>query len=275
MADYSIESLAAAGGATVRNVRAYRDRGLLPVPERRGRHAVYHEEHLSRLGLITKLLDRGYSLSNIAELLNAWQQGHDISDVLGLTERFTAWSEEVPTHVTLADLVATFGTQLTPTTIDQAQSLGVLEPAGDGYLVRSPKLATAGVELVAAGVPLTAVLAQWAVLRQQMDTVASGFVSLIAAHLVDPLGDVPTAEQIADLAVVVERLRPVAQVVVEAEMATAMERSISEQLGERIERIVGMLEENHAVAAVAAVAADAPEAPRSTGKRRPKRRPHP
>jgi len=268
MADYSIESLADAGGATVRNVRAYRDRGLLPVPERRGRHAVYHDEHLSRLQLITKLLDRGYSLRNIAELLDAWQQGHDIGDVLGLTERFTAWSEEVPTHITLADLVSVFGAHLTPATLDQAQTLGVLEPDGDGYLVRSPKLAGAGVELVDAGVPLAAVFAQWTVLREQMDAVASGFVALIATHLIDPLGDVPTAEQITDLAAMVDRLRPVAQAVVEAEMAMAMERSVADQLGERLERIVEILEKD------GQHPSEAQNRARPNGKRRPKRRPH-
>ncbi|NEE49661.1 MerR family DNA-binding transcriptional regulator, partial [Streptomyces sp. SID8455] len=36
-AEYRIEDLAHASGATVRTIRAYQDRGLLPTPERRGR----------------------------------------------------------------------------------------------------------------------------------------------------------------------------------------------------------------------------------------------
>jgi DNA-binding transcriptional MerR regulator len=34
---YRIEDLAHLSGATVRTIRAYQDRGLLPRPERRGR----------------------------------------------------------------------------------------------------------------------------------------------------------------------------------------------------------------------------------------------
>ncbi|WP_143588508.1 MerR family DNA-binding transcriptional regulator, partial [Streptomyces albovinaceus] len=39
--EYRIEDLANASGATVRTIRAYQDRGLLPTPERRGRANVY------------------------------------------------------------------------------------------------------------------------------------------------------------------------------------------------------------------------------------------
>ena len=35
--EYTIDQLARAARTTVRNVRAYQDRGLIPPPERRGR----------------------------------------------------------------------------------------------------------------------------------------------------------------------------------------------------------------------------------------------
>ena len=38
MATYSISELARAAGTTVRNVRAYQSKQLLPSPERDGRH---------------------------------------------------------------------------------------------------------------------------------------------------------------------------------------------------------------------------------------------
>ena len=47
--EYSVDELAQAGETTVRNVRAYQDKGLLPPPERRGRVGVYRGEHLARL----------------------------------------------------------------------------------------------------------------------------------------------------------------------------------------------------------------------------------
>ncbi|WP_244233574.1 MerR family transcriptional regulator, partial [Pseudomonas aeruginosa] len=67
--EYSVDELARAAGSSVRNVRAYQDRGLLPPPERRGRVGVYFDSHLKRLRLISQLLERGYSSANIKELL--------------------------------------------------------------------------------------------------------------------------------------------------------------------------------------------------------------
>ena len=63
---YTLDELAVAAGMTVRNVRAYQTRGLLPGPERRGRRAVYTGEHLLRLEAIHRARTRGASLALIA-----------------------------------------------------------------------------------------------------------------------------------------------------------------------------------------------------------------
>ncbi len=82
--EYSIDELARAASTTVRNVRAYQDRGLLPPPERRGRVGIYGESHLSRLRIIGQLLARGFTLVSIGELINAWESGSDLGGLLGL-----------------------------------------------------------------------------------------------------------------------------------------------------------------------------------------------
>ena len=66
-----IEELADEVGTTVRNIRVYQERGLLPAPERRGRTAYYGPEHKRRLLLILRMLDRGYTFATIEELLIA------------------------------------------------------------------------------------------------------------------------------------------------------------------------------------------------------------
>jgi DNA-binding transcriptional MerR regulator len=63
---YTLDELAGAAGMTVRNVRAYQTRGLLPGPARRGRRAVYTGEHLLRLEAIHRARDRGASLGLIS-----------------------------------------------------------------------------------------------------------------------------------------------------------------------------------------------------------------
>ncbi|MFJ5224300.1 MerR family transcriptional regulator [Streptomyces sp. NPDC088400] len=84
--EYRIEGLAQASGATVRTIRAYQDRGLLPRPERRGRANVYGDVHLARLRQIAGLLGRGYSLASVKDLLEAWNTGRGLGGVLGLVE---------------------------------------------------------------------------------------------------------------------------------------------------------------------------------------------
>ena len=100
-AEYRIEDLAHASGATVRTIRAYQDRGLLPTPERRGRANVYRDTHLARLRQIADLLDRGYTLASIKELLDAWDTGRGLGGVLGLVaEVHGPWTDEQADRIT-------------------------------------------------------------------------------------------------------------------------------------------------------------------------------
>jgi DNA-binding transcriptional MerR regulator len=62
--EYTVDELARVTDSTVRNVRAYQDRGLLAPPEKRGRVGVYDDTHVSRLKLINHLLARGYTLAS-------------------------------------------------------------------------------------------------------------------------------------------------------------------------------------------------------------------
>ncbi|HET9771126.1 MAG TPA: MerR family transcriptional regulator, partial [Acidimicrobiia bacterium] len=87
--ELTIDELARTAGTSVRNVRVYQDRGLLPPPERRGRLGVYGPDHLRRLKLVLRMLDRGYPLAAIRELIEAWEDRRDIASVLGLEEAIT------------------------------------------------------------------------------------------------------------------------------------------------------------------------------------------
>ncbi|MGH3317261.1 MAG: MerR family transcriptional regulator, partial [Nocardioidaceae bacterium] len=63
--ELTIDQLAAQVGMTVRNVRAYASRGLIPAPRLVGRTGYYGQEHASRLRLIRDLIDRGYTLAAV------------------------------------------------------------------------------------------------------------------------------------------------------------------------------------------------------------------
>ncbi|MFI7324538.1 MerR family transcriptional regulator [Streptomyces rubiginosohelvolus] len=227
-AEYRIEDLAHASGATVRTIRAYQDRGLLPTPERRGRANVYREAHLARLRQIADLLDRGYTLASIKELLEAWDAGRGLGGVLGLVAEVQGpWTDEEADRITRTELTAKFGGAQDDEAIAEAVALGVLERVpgrDDEFLVPSPQELAVAVELHAAGVPLMAISGHLRELRGQVEHIASRFLEFTTEHVFARyLGHrPPTDSDAAEAASMVRRLRPLAQQTVDAELARAM-----------------------------------------------------
>lgn len=240
MAEYRVDELAREAGTTVRNVRAYQDRGLISPPRREGRVGLYSEAHLARLKLIGQLLDRGYTLANIGELIEALERGHEVGELMGLGEALTGqWSDEVPTYITPEELLEMFGDQASVELLQEGMRFGILEPEDDRFRVASPRLLRAGAELAAAGIPLDAVLEELRKLRRDMDRVAGRMVAMAEKHIFSPYGDeLPPPEDIPRLAELVKRLRPLAEMVVDAELARAMERQVNAHLGEHLTRVV-------------------------------------
>ena len=93
MKEYRIDDLAQEARVSVRNVRVYQDRGLLPPPRKVGRAGWYNEEHLIRLNLIGRMLDRGYTFATISELLTAAQYGLHVKDVLETDNPTGQWKQ--------------------------------------------------------------------------------------------------------------------------------------------------------------------------------------
>ena len=242
VAEFRIDELAREAGTTVRNVRAYQDRGLLPPPRRQGRVGIYTDAHLARLRLIGQLLERGYTLANIDELVSAWERGQDVGQLLGLEAALVGpWSDEVATSITLNELNELFGEDAEA--LREAVGLGLLEPTDDGFRVPSPRLLHAGAELVAAGIPLEAVLKHARQLARDTDRIAGRFVELVAAHVFEPYGDRPfPAKDVPRLTELLRRLRPLAETTVDAYLARAMERRMARELGDHYDRLLEHLD---------------------------------
>jgi DNA-binding transcriptional MerR regulator len=237
--DYRIDDLAQAAGTTVRNIRAYQDRGLLPPPRREGRVGWYSDDHLARLRIIGALLERGYSLGNIAELLATWEGGGDLRELLGLEAALTnPFSDETPSFLDPGELADLFGT-IDPAAIARAIQLGILIPDGPRFRVPSMRLLRAGAELFHAGIPLLALLDEIAALRSLVDQVASRFVALAQLHIFDRFGDaMPPPGEAARLAQLVLRVRPLAKQVVDTELSRALEIHIRAGMGDRLGRLL-------------------------------------
>jgi DNA-binding transcriptional MerR regulator len=243
--EYSIDELARVAGTTVRNVRAYQDRGLIAPPVRRGRAGIYSEAHLGRLRIINQLLERGFTIANIKELVDAWEQGQDLDHVLGLDSVIAGtWSIEAPGYVSPDEIAEVFGDEINEETLTRALRIGLFEVEGDKLKVPSPRILQAGIELHKAGVPLSALLREIEVLREDTDRLTRSFVQLVAKHLIDPLTDksLPSPDQINQIGQVIERLRPLAEMVVNAEMAKGLRRHANVYIGDKFREILQQYE---------------------------------
>ena len=241
MGEYRIDELARLAATTVRNVRVYQDRGLLAPPRRDGRVGIYTDAHLARLRLIGRLLRRGYTFANIGEMLAVWERGGNLAEILDLESAVAdPWSDEVPGYVTAEQLGASFGAQNTAENRARAVDLGILEPDGGRYLAPSPRLLSAGAELVAAGMTLADVLDLAERLRAQVDAVAHDMAATVAGHVVAAhLRDGRLqGGGIAEVAAIVRRLRPLAQSVLDAMLAQAMSQHVQDALGDHFPELL-------------------------------------
>ncbi|MEV4560098.1 MerR family transcriptional regulator [Kitasatospora sp. NPDC049285] len=227
--EYRVAELAEAAGVSVRTVRFYRERRLLPPPRKEGRIAWYGEQHLARLRLIAELLERGHALSGIAELIGAGEDGRDVAELIGLQAALVApWSDETPVHLDWDELHAAFGDQLTEANTAESIAQGFITVEDDGITHISRRLMDATVALTDEGVPLAAVLAVSRRAREYADAMADIFVTLISDHLLGGLARVQdlTPAEAARLTELIQRVRPLARAVNDAQFTLAMDRRV-------------------------------------------------
>lgn len=242
MTEYRIDDLARLAGTTVRNVRVYQDRGLLPAPRRQGRTGWYSESHLARLTLIGRLLERGYTFATIGELLRAVAQGWRVEDLLGLTEEIAQpWTDERPVRMTLVELRRMFGKEASKSVLTRGCEIGLIARSGTSVLVNSPRLLAAGRDLVAAGIPIAAVLDLAEALQHDMAVVANRFVELVSAHVLPAEGEplTPSTEQISEIAGLIHHLRPHAAQAVDATLSQAMKDAMAAAFDRAATRLTG------------------------------------
>lgn len=230
--EFSIDELARQAGSNVRNVRLYQERGLLPRPRRVGRSNRYGPEHLERLKLILDMLGKGYPLSAIRELLDAWEDKRSLADVLGFEQALTApFVTEEPKSYSAADIVAMYPDEQQPERAwKRALELELVVPKEgevDVFLAPSPLLLEAGAELVADGVPVSAVLDVAAAVRKSTAKMADAFVGMFVRHVWEPfVAEGMPADRLPHITEALERQRPLAEQAVMAAMAQAMQRRV-------------------------------------------------
>jgi DNA-binding transcriptional MerR regulator len=225
--ELSVDQLAQRTGVPSSTIRMYQTRGLLPKPRREGRVGRYGPAHEARLQLISQLQARGYSLAAIGELVESWEDGRSLDDVLGLEHgAVTAFAGGAPIDITVDELQSRFAQDdLTPDDVRRAVELGLAELLPDGRVrVRSPEFLEAGAELRALGIPMTEVFDAQARVRADLDAIADRFASLFERYVWRPFADAGMPDdQLADVTAAIDRLGPLARSIVDANLRAALQ----------------------------------------------------
>jgi DNA-binding transcriptional MerR regulator len=148
-AEYTAAELADAAGITMRNLRAYRQRGLLDPPRMHGRKGYYGPEHLAQLRTVRALLARGLSLSEMITVLQ--ERGGQLALELLLTEPHAdAISADGRLGALMASTMETIARQR-PGAVDRLVELGVLQHGDDGRHLGDTAMLARANELLATG----------------------------------------------------------------------------------------------------------------------------
>ncbi|MEE6164999.1 MULTISPECIES: MerR family transcriptional regulator [unclassified Mycolicibacterium] len=237
--EYRLDELARLAGTTTRNIRVYRDRGLLHPPLRVGRIALFNDTHLTRLRLITSMLDRGYNIAHVHEMLSAWEQGKDIGDVLGLESAIVGnWATEKPERIPLAearDLVDD------PAAFDRLVGIGVVKLDAEDAIIVRPKLIEAFNEIRQYGVPIGTLIDVHEQVLPHLDAISSILVRAgvdQVAGRIKPGESLPPDTEVAELITMLVRFRTQAVAAVSATLASSIESTIESVVGQMLTEYV-------------------------------------
>ena len=227
--DLTVDELAAHVGITVRNVRAYAARGLLPPPRMVGRTGYYGREHVARLLLVREMLAEGFSLAMIERTLTT-APATASSATLALHRALLApWLPPEPEETTGAELAARAGIAEDTGVVEQLAELGLVERLEDGRLrVNDPALLVAGLQVVQLGVPPSALIAAQARVNEHVRAIARLYVQLfVDTAWRDFVGAGAPPERFDDIQGTAARLQPVAAQALLAAFRSEMSKAVT------------------------------------------------
>lgn len=153
--DLSVEQLAQRVGMSVRTVRFYASRGLVPPPRREGRNGYYGPDHIARLELVRELQAHGFTLAAIEGYLERIPRDATPEQVALHRTLLAPWMPELPEILDREELARRAGRQLSDDDIEVLVAVGVVEPTPDENVFRvAPAHLAVGVGFLEVGLPI-------------------------------------------------------------------------------------------------------------------------
>jgi DNA-binding transcriptional MerR regulator len=237
--ELTVDELAARVGVTVRNLRAYSARGLLPPPRMAGRTGYYGREHVARLLLVREMLAEGYSLSMIERTLASAPPTASSATLALHRALLSPWLPPEPEILTGAELAARAGVPEDSVLVDRLVQLGLVERLDESRLrVLDPALLTAGLQVMVLGVPPDDLIDAQTRVNELVHEIAQTYVRMFVDSGLRALVDAGAApEQLERARDIVGRLQPAAAQALLAAFRTEMAAAVEEAVETVLSRL--------------------------------------
>lgn len=199
----TLDELCSRVGLSVRNVRFYTSRNLVPPPVRRGRSGYYSADHVARLELVQELQAHGFTLAAIERYVSALPADAEPEDIALARTMLAPWQSDLPVEMDRAELEQRAGRALSDDDVTTLVALGVVRRRDDVLLVARTQLGI-GVQLLDLGFPGEVAEAARAIYLAHGRQMAEELYQVIAEKLAPRYG----ADESATFQAVMERLKP-------------------------------------------------------------------
>ena len=229
----TIDQLADRSGITVRNIRYYAARGLLPPPQLRGRTGLYGPDHLARLELVSELSALGFTLSAIESHLERLPPHAGHAELALHRALLTPWVPEEIEEVDRAELERRAGRTLSAEDVDSLRDLGAVTPLPDGrfHLHGAGTLGSA-LTMIDSGLPSDVWRRAHELIQQHTAALADDLMTMFQDEVLQPYRDRGRrAEGRMRLARAMSQLKPVTVHGVVTAFGRAVNRAIRERMG--------------------------------------------
>ena len=224
----TLDELTRRVGMSVRNIRFYTTKGLVPPPIRRGRSGYYSGDHVARLELVAELQAHGFTLSAIEKYVARIPLDASPETIALHRTLLAPWMAELPETLSRRELGRRAGRTLTDDDLDTLNALGIVFPTKQGKFQVAIAHLSVGVALLDLGMPLDAALAAQDIFTEHGRKVAEELTELFRTK-VCPSFKEGEPERLRE---VVERFKPVTI----SALVTAYESAVNEQQRETINR---------------------------------------
>ncbi|MBY9074087.1 MerR family transcriptional regulator [Nocardioides sp. WL0053] len=227
----TLDELSRRVGMSVRNIRFYTTRGLVPPPIRRGRSGYYTSEHVVRLDLVRELQTHGFTLAAIEGYM-ARIPANATPETIALHRTLLApWMADLPETVSRKELVRRAGRPLSEDDLDTLNALGIVYPTKQGKYQVAVAHLSVGVALLDLGMPFEAALAAQDIFTAHGRAIADELTELFRTRVWPAYKE--TGAPPEHLRELVEKFKPVTVAALVAAYESAVDETKRESVARR------------------------------------------